>query len=268
MDIIVNGEIDKIPDASIKINRQANYQQHILECLGYGPEHLPMANLLKLYHQLPGRWIIASPVHWEATHNDALITAAGSDLHLSDEESHLWFAEIVNFLKDDGFTPVYYNANTWLFKIDNKPVINSQPLSALLHKSLMPALSALDKSYYWQRLITELQMFLSAHSLNLNRQNLPINGIWFWGEGDFEIPPAKKTIISDDPVLLLINTTRINPLNLTIPWDGDELIIVNDPMQVESSGFREKIKKTKVNWYWNNCSYSVQPKSWWSKLWG
>ncbi len=265
MDIVVNADKKELPTESIKTGRQANYYQNILECLGYAPEHLPLANLLKLYHQLAGRWIIASPVHWEATHNDAMLIAAGNELKLSDEESRLWFTEVADFLKADGFTPVYHDAGTWLFNTDSKPEINSQSLPTLLHQSLMPVFSSLDNSFYWQRLITEMQMYLSAHPLNLKRPNLPVNGLWFWGEGICDL--QSKAIISDDPVLLS-NGSAIESLASTTSFNKDQLIIINDPKQIELCRLAEKIKQYKVNWYWNNCSYSCQPTSWWSRLWG
>jgi hypothetical protein len=268
MDVIVNGEKDEIPAASKALSRQSSYHHRILDCLGYEPEHQPLANLLKLYHQLEGNWVIASPVHWEASHNDAMLSAAGSDLELSDEESRLWFTEVADFLKADGFTPVYHDAYTWLFKIDDKPKISSQSVQTLLHHSLMPVFSSLDSSIYWQRLITELQMYLSAHPLNLKRQELTINGLWFWGEGAFELKD-RRAIISDDEVLLAYaraTKAAISPLTPTTLFSKDQLVIINDPKQV--CGFAEKIKKYKVNWYWNNCSYSSQARSWWSRLWG
>ncbi|MBA3536647.1 MAG: hypothetical protein H0T84_08570 [Tatlockia sp.] len=270
MDIIINGEKDAFPLESNALSGQADYYHRILDCLGYEPEHQPLANLLKLYHGLEGNWVIASPVHWEASHNDAMLTAAGRELELSDEESRLWFKEVSDFLKADGFTPVYHDACTWLFKIDDKPKISSQSVQTLLHHSLMPVFSSLDSSIYWQRLLTELQMYLSAHPLNLKRNELTINGLWFWGEGAFELK-GRRVIISDDEVLLnYANATEsaIIPMTSTTLFSKAQLVIINEPKQIEICRLSEKIKKNTVNWYWNNCSYSSQAASWWSRLWG
>lgn len=265
MDIIVNGDMKELPANSKSITRQPNYYYSILECLGYEPQHLPLANLLKLYHQLEGDWLIASPVHWEASHNDAMLSAAFSELKLSDEESRLWFFEVADFLKADGFTPIYHDAYLWLFKIDSKPRIYSQTLETLMHQSLMPVFSSLDNSHYWQRLITEMQMYLSAHPLNLKRQGLTINGLWFWGEGTFEF--KNRTILSDDPILLS-NNSAIKALTSSTSFNKEDLVIIHDPKQIEDSGLLEKTKTSNLNWYWNNCHYASQKKSWWSKVWG
>lgn len=263
MDVIVNAIKEELPANSKSL--QNNYYSSILHCLGYEREQIPLGNLLKLYHQLEGDWLIASPVHWEASHNDAVLSAAFNELELSEDESRLWFFEVADFLKPDGFSPVFHDAHLWLFKIDNKPNICSQSLNTLLHQSLMPVFSSLDTSHYWQRLITEMQMYLSAHPLNLKRQGLPINGLWFWGEGAFV--PKGRTIVTDDQILLS-NYSAIKPLMPTTFFNKEDLIIIHDPKEIERCGLMEKIKNNTVNWYWSNCSYTNQKKSWWSKIWG
>ncbi|MBA2656096.1 MAG: hypothetical protein H0U70_03830 [Tatlockia sp.] len=269
MDVIINGERNGIPTDSNPLNRQTDYYQNILLSLGYEAEYLPLAALLKLYHHLPGKWLIASPVHWEASHNDAMLVASGKELDLSDNESHLWFTEIADFLKADDFTPVYYDAQTWLFKVDDKPEITSQTLDTIMHKSLMPVFDTLDSSFFWPRLITELQMYLSAHPLNSKRQGLAINGLWFWGEGDFVLKNSKP-LITDDEILLehaAITGENLSPLTLETRFSKDALVIIKDPSQLELSNLTEKIKNFTVNWYWTNCSYSSRPAHWWSRIW-
>lgn len=265
MDVIVNGEKNELPPGSKVLSRQGNYYHNILCSLGYEPEHLPLANLLKLYHHLAGQWLIASPVHWEASHNDAMLIAAGDELGLSDSESRLWFAEVADFLKADGFTPVYHDAHTWLFKIDDKPAINSQSLETILNKSLMPIFNSLDGSLFWQRLITELQMYLSAHSLNSKRQDLAINGLWFWGEGDFKLD-GLRSIVSDDEILLK-HSASLSPLTPATRFSKDVLLIINDPKQIELCELKQQFKKNTVNWFWSNCSYTCKPAHWWSRIW-
>ncbi|MBA2652243.1 MAG: hypothetical protein H0U73_08255 [Tatlockia sp.] len=266
MDVIVNGEKkEEFPPGSKGLSKEANYYHAILGCLGYDPEHLPLAGLLKLYHQLEGQWLIASPVHWEASHNDAMLIAAGDELELSDSESRLWFAAVADFLKADGFTPVYHDAHTWLFNIDDKPAIHSQVLETMMHKSLMPIISSLDSSYFWQRLFTEMQMYLSAHPLNLKRPDLTINGLWFWGEGDFKLEGLRK-IVSDDQILLK-HSSSVSPLTPVTEFSKNDLLIINDPTQIELCFLEQKLKKNTVNWYWSNCSYTCKPTHWWSKFW-
>ena len=261
MDVVVNGESTEAPVAS----SQGDYYSNILLGLGYEPESLPLADLLKIYHQLSGSWLIASPVHWEATHNSAMLRATGKALDLSEDESRLWFDQVADFLKADGFTPVYHDAQTWLFRVDDKPKITSQSVHTLLHHPLMPVLRTLDDSLYWQRLITELQMYLSAHPLNTKRQDLVINGLWFWGEGELNRSKVREAI-SDDELLFEAGLAN-SRLNSETKFRKDHLVVIKDPQHLADFKLVEKLKKFPVNWYWNNCSYSTKSTRWWSKFW-
>lgn len=270
MDVVVNGTKDTVPVRSKPLIGHGNYYSNFLVCLGCDSLSLPLADLLRRYHQLEGLWLIASPIHWEATHNDAMIVALDSELELTEKESRLWFAEIKEFLKADSFDPVYHNSDLWLLKIDDKPAIRSKSVYSMLHQSMMPVLHTLDSTFYWQRLITELQMFLSAHQLNSKRENkFPINGLWFWGEGKFNIP-GNRPIVTDDEELLSLASSTSSPISRLTPatvFEKDHLLIINNPQQIELCNLEEKIKKNAVHWYWNNVAYSCEPNHWWSSLW-
>ena len=54
--------------------------------------------------------------------------------------------------------------------------LNAKPVHHLLNKSLMPELAQLDKTMYWQKFITESQMFFASNP----NQSL-VNGLWIWG---------------------------------------------------------------------------------------
>lgn len=270
MDLIINDIKDEAPSDSSSLHGLKDYYQNILLCLGYEEQHLPLADLLKYYHHLSGQWFVATPVHWEATHNDAVLVAGAKELALSEEESRLWFKEVADFLKDDGFNPVYHDAQTWLFKAEGKPPFKSKSLSSILHQSLMPLLTNLDNSLYWQRLFTELQMYLSAHPLNLRRESeLPVNGLWFWGEGCMQ-KYGKKVITTDDKILQAWadeTGQKMSVLSANSNIQPEQLIVIYDAKQIKLCNLEDKIKKNQVNWYWNNCSYSKKAAAWWSRLW-
>lgn len=267
MDVVVNDSKEHPPAGSEPLVGQENYYQNILVGLGFKSENLPLAKFLSLYHHLPeGQWLVASPIHWEATHNDAMIVATGSGLDLDDSESRLWFAEVARFLQDDHFEPFFHDGQTWLFRINGKPQITSRPVQSMLHQSIMPTLNSLDSSLYWQRLITELQMYLSAHPLNLQRENkLPINGLWFWGEGEFKII-EKRPAATDDEKLLNLGLAEISALTSETIIEKNHLIIINDQKEIELCHLNDKISKNKVHWYWNNLAYSTRATHWWSRF--
>jgi hypothetical protein len=269
MDIIINGITENAPIASKPLSSQGDYYHNLLVCLGYNPFTPPLADLLRHYHHLEGQWLVATPIHWQATHNDAKLVATGRELGLTEEESRLWFAEVAQFLQADGLTLVYHDEQTWLLKIDHKPKITSQSVNSMLHQSLMPVLDKLDSTFFWQRLITELQMYLSSHPLNAKRDaNLPINGLWFWGEGEFVLS-ENRPIATDDDVILrhaASASNSIKRLTAATVFAKNQVLIIHDPQQITSCHLAEKTQKNSVHWYWNNLAYLSQANRWWSKL--
>ncbi|CEK10701.1 hypothetical protein [Legionella hackeliae] len=265
MQIVVNGATEA-PLDSKPLHSQGGYYPNVLTCLGGNALNPPLAELLRRYHQLEGRWLIASPIHWEATHNDAMIIATDEMLELEDAESRQWFAEVADFLKGNDIKMFYHNAFTWLLNIDNKPAIHSQSVYTLLHQSLMPTLNTLDNELFWQRLITELQMFLSSNLLNTQRQNkYIINGLWLWGEGEFA-PVTKENILTDDEILLQIVKQSDNLPKPLIP-NKNSLVFIKYPHQADIPFLQKQTQKNSVQWYWNNLAYLQHPTRWWSRLW-
>ncbi|MFA5960266.1 MAG: hypothetical protein WC785_07095 [Tatlockia sp.] len=260
MDVVVNGNTEEIPKGAISLVSQG-YLPNIVHCLYSEAQNAPLADLLRRTHHLTGQWVIASPIYWEATHNDATIVATPPELPLTDEESMLWFAAVSELLHEDGFNPVYHNSGMWLFDVSNKPPLNSKAIRSLLNQSLMPHLATLDTTLYWQRLFTELQMFFSEHPLNKNRE-IPVNGLWFWGEGALQ-PPPQKSIVTD--MQLLIEAFSINPIQDNTVFTKDSLVIIQDATHLEKIHLVKKLKKQTVNWYWNNTAYTTKSTHWWSR---
>ena len=203
MDIIINSPIENAPKSSVAIPSQNDFMLNVLVQLGQDPICTPIASLLSQYYKLPGEWLIASPIHWQATHNDAIIVAFGDALNLSETTAQAWFTAVSQFLEADNFQLFYHNPTYWLIQAENRPRLHSNNLNAIQYQSMIPALMKLGEAVYWQRILTELQMFLFTHPLNHSRAGQdaikpthPINGIWFWGGG--KINPD---LISTRPII-------------------------------------------------------------------
>jgi hypothetical protein len=268
IDVVVNAVRDDAPVGSKPLLNYSSYYLNFLACLGFNPIHPPLADLLRLYHHLDGEWLIASPIHWQATHNDAMVIATGEALELTEEESRLLFAEVTQFLTADDFSPIYHDAKTWLFKISTKPTISSASVDTMLHQSMMPVLKAMDSTLFWQRLITELQMYLSSHPFNQQRQNkLAVNGLWFWGNGEFRVTTNRK-IVTDDEVLLA-NLSSLGQMSFLMPTAiaKNDLVFVKYPQQIDLSKIEDNTQKITARWFWNNMAYIKQKNHWWSRLW-
>ena len=193
MDIIINSTTSRVGETVPK-----NYYHNILNCLGYPPNHPPVADLLRRYHKLEGQWLVASPIYWQATHNDAMIMACDDALDLLDDESRRWFVALSKFLVHDKVKLHYHDAYTWLIQFKESPPINTIPVHMLLQQSMMQQLQTLDSTLFWSRFITENQMFFSEHALNKARAGrYPINGVWIWGGGDLKARVTRTMVCGD-----------------------------------------------------------------------
>ncbi len=284
MDIVINTDLTSIPKGAVPIPHQANFYHNILGCL-YHPVskkqgtlakadedcYPPIAKLLSHIHNLEGDWLIVSPLHWEATHNDALITAVGHELQLSDEASRQWFDALSAFLAPFNQKLYYHDACTWLIQCHEEHQISAKPVYRLLHQSMIPELKNLDKTLFWQRFITETQMFFSTHPLNKARIGLPsVNGVWVWGAGPLRAR-VQTPIICDDPHLLpLARLLSTHVIQGPLPQKPDKksVILFNHLNLTHRIALEHQLKSQPVRWYWNNLAYLIQPKRWWSRIIG
>ncbi len=268
MYIVINANLDSVPEDSIPMTGQGNFYHNLLCSLGYPSSHPPVADLLRHYHDLQGQWLVVSPIHWQATHNDAMIVASDRELELSDSESRLWFAAFAEFIVPDKMNLHYYDAQTWLLQCDHLPPISAKPVHTLVQQSLTSQLLQLDDTLFWQRFITECQMFFSAHPLNKTRTACPINGLWFWGNGTLG-EKAQKTLVSDDSLhdLAALLSTRVRSYSSSESYTKDSVLLFQDINPEELHTLQSKLQKYTVHWYWNNLAYDSKPKGWLSRLW-
>ncbi|KTD17230.1 hypothetical protein [Legionella jordanis] len=270
MQIIVNASTPFAPADSKPLTSRGEFYQNALFALGCKPDNPPLGDFLRRAMHLEGQWLIASPIHWEATHNDAMIVAAGAELALDDSESRLLFEQVTDFLKGYEIQSAYFSPHLWLLKIDHLPAITSQSISNMLHHSMMPVISEMDKTFFWQRLLTEIQMFLSAHPLNSARDHsLIVNGLWLWGEGAFK-PSTSQMIYSDDDIFLSPphnSIAIVHKLDATNQFGKNSLLLIKHPQRWDLQKLRQQTQNNQSQWYWNNLAYSLKPRGWWSRLW-
>lgn len=268
MDVIINADADCLPPGSTQLVTQYNYLLNLMIAMGFHEENPPVADFLRQIHKLEGEWLVVEPVYWEASHNDAMIAAAGQQLHLTDDESRLLFRDIAAFLAEDGLSLHYHNAGTWLVKVDGKPKISSKSTSLMLHQSMMPVIKGMDDTMYWQRLITELQMYLGSHPGAQRDAGLTsVNGLWFYGSGDFKFD-SSKTIVTDDEQLLAAFPSNMKRLSCDAPRLNHSIVVINDYQSINMDNLLSAIGNQPVRWFWNNIAYSSPRKSWWARLRG
>lgn len=269
INVVIDEEQTLIPKQSMAItHQQASFYQHLLMCLNYPLHALPVAELMRCYYGLQGQWVVASPVHWQATHNDAMIIAQGRELQLTEAESRQWFSIMADFVAEEGMSAHYVDRNAWLIQCDGKPRLTAAPPQTLVRQSLLPHLQMLDESTYWQRFLTESQMILSHHGFN-QKKHYDINGVWFWGAGLLN-PPEPVPILCQNEFLLTLarflstKPCLYQPLN-SLPVDS--IVLFQDLNKKAQAELQWQLKRHYIRWHWNNVVYSTRPKNVLYRLW-
>lgn len=255
MQLVINAATEVFPESAQEVSALNNYHLNILSALYPGEKNLPLADLLCHYHGLKGEWIVVSPLHWHATHNDVIVDGIYDSLMLDELKAQALFSRLQEWMQIEGMPMVYHDCYHWLLQIDNKPPIKSVALPYLLQLPLTPILRAMDSSQYWQRLFTELQMWM--------HQNMPdsmVNGVWFYGEGKLDW--RQSPIFSDDPDLLQHFPNQVNTLqSQTIAAENALWILQTNPPDLN-----KRCQPVATTWFWNNKTYQLPAKPWW-KFW-
>lgn len=280
MKIIINAELQDTPQKSTPIISYKSFWVNCLAALGYNAHYTPVADLLRRYHGgEAGRWLIMTPVHGRVTHNDAMLVQAGDSFHFSEAQSKIWFEEIKQFLAADHFTLIYHDSAHWLVKLPDDGTVSlphSPNIQEVLNQSLMPYLAQLDASQYWQRLLTELQMFMAGHPLNTAQHissgaALSCNGVWFWGGGVLDNIEQAPHFLTDDPVMLdifphgQIWQKRKEGQDVDFAHQ-DKLVILSTADEIILHTLEDFNRSISCDWYWNNTAYRKKRWSWLQRI--
>lgn len=257
MNIVINRDRQDLPAGAELINGYHDYWLNILAATDMDSPCPPAGAFLSRCHGLEGTWIVASPIQWEATHNDAMIVAAGKELALDNDESKRLFHAFAEFTRDDNFQPVYHSANLWLICVDGRAPIQSPRPESIVHQSLMPLLAEMDKTLYWQRLFTEVQMFFNA-----SVPDSLINGLWFWGAGAL----ASMPVSTDDAALLELNLPGVRALSSGSVAEKNQTLVLSNPSEDELNYYIKQTQTQNTQWFWTNLAYQSQAKRWWRTL--
>lgn len=262
MDIIIDAVCTDTPPEIKPLISSGDVLVNLLNCLGYDANHPPLAQLLAKHYQLEGEWLILTPMHWQATHNNASILAYGDELGLDDLASKRLFESFSNYLKPIGMVLHYHNPCIWLLSIKDQPFLKTKPIHQMLGKPLIVELAEMDVTMYWQKFLTESQMFFSSyHSESV------VNGLWIWGSGVLTEKNNKK-IITDEHFFEMAQlcSTSIKLYDPSSSLKECDLLLLRDISALNKT-HQEQLKQKTVFWYWNNQAYAYAPVSWYTRLW-
>lgn len=262
MIVVINSDVGVIPKECKEIPTYGMALLNMLQGLGYDAKSPPLADLLQRKYNLEGDWAIVSPIHWQASHNDALIVAVGDELALTEVESHKWFMLFSDFFAEEGMVMHYHTPDLWLLRISNKPALHAKPAYQLRQCSLLPQLSALDDSLYWQKFITESQMLLASVP-----NNGTFNGVWVWGNSKPSVIPSLNVCADnaffETASLAATRTTLYTP---SIRLKDYTMLVLNDLNQL-SDAHKQELEQLSVSWYWNNLAYQQTKNNWLKRFW-
>lgn len=133
-------------------------------------------------------WLRADPVHLHISRDNVQLM----DSHVLEptlEEAQSIVETLNQHLAADGLVIEARDAARWYVKIPHTEMPETTPLWRASGANVFDHLPAnTDGKINWRSLQNELQMLLHDHPVNaarLERNELPINGIWFWGGGTF-----------------------------------------------------------------------------------
>lgn len=262
MDVIIDSECALIPEETKPLITQRNPLLNFLISQGYEGARLPLADLLARYHHLEGRWIILTPIYWQATHNNAMIVGAGDDLGISDERSRFFFERFAEYLKVEDITLYYHDASTWLLSAKDMPLLNSPSAYQLLNHPLLPELTALDSTMHWQKFFTESQMFFASQF-----NEAEMNGVWMCGSDELIIKNSRKIATNQEfKAFADICSQHVSIYSPTVNIHSYDVLLLNSLDELTDI-HQQELKKAPVNWYWNNTAYSKKRINWFTRFW-
>jgi hypothetical protein len=191
------------------ISEWRNWRKPLLRAFDMLPRGLPIAALtrgLDAPGDADGSWLRADPAHVRADMATGRLLACG-DLGLSDADARALLAPLRPLFGDEGFPIDAPNPARWYLRLPERVELPafSDPADAL-GDDLRPHLPEGQLGKRWLRLMSETQVVLHNHPLNLERQRqgLPaVNSLWFWGAGErpHSVGTRFAQVLSVDPLL-------------------------------------------------------------------
>jgi hypothetical protein len=154
--------------------------------------HAPIA-LLGEDEELHGSWLHADPVY-ARVQRDTMVLHEGSMLEVAPGEASELVAALQAFFASDGFAFRAPAPDRWYVRVPEGEVPETTALAEALGRDTFGLLPRGHGRVNWLSAITEVQMLLATHPVNLAREangQPPVNTVWFWGGG--ELPPSARS---------------------------------------------------------------------------
>ncbi|NOQ69993.1 MAG: hypothetical protein GQ573_07795 [Gammaproteobacteria bacterium] len=128
----------------------------------------------------------ADPVHLRADMDHAVLTSS-ADLNISESESATLCQMLNQHFNQDGLAFLLLNKNQWFVSSKNKIKMKTTSLPDATGRNINFILPEGEDAVRWKQVLTEAQMLMHTHELNISRENsglMTINSLWFHGSGE------------------------------------------------------------------------------------
>lgn len=264
MDVVVNQNAENINIEQLELT---SFHYNILRSQSV-ENPMAFAELLcRLYH-IKEKAIILSPIHWEASHNNAMVVAAGADLLLDEDDARALFERLKDYFEPLGYKMQFHDPFHWLLYGEGLPPVCSPPVYELRGKAMLPLLERLDSSLYWQKLLTETQMLLAQEKINHHRAEkglAMVNGVWPWGDGQLSVRSTRAVVLKHYMPLAKFCYSQVALLDSQTSFKDKDVLII-DNMDALSPQQRHKINKMNCRLFYNNALIIKKKRPLWKRL--
>ncbi len=192
----------------------------------------------------PGWWLRADPVYLHAD-GDSLLLFDNRSLSVTQEEAAALVLELQELFQEHGARLSAPHPKRWYAHFTHDPGIKTHALDKVLGKHIhahLPYAEDVKTARRWRSLLNEIQMRLYASPVNharIERNELPVNSVWFWGEGQCPQQPAARyeKVYANEPLaqgLALLSGTPHEPVPSDVTaWHalsqqpGDYLVVLD-----------------------------------------
>ena len=170
----------------------------------FGLDALPVAPVSLAVDEAPqpGHWLRADPV-FARVERDTLVLHHAAALSITAEEARELAATLRAHFAADGLEFHVPRPDRWYVRVPAGEMPVTTPLPEAIGQDVFRRLPRGSGKINWAAAITEAQMMLSAHPVNVareSRRQAPVNAVWFWGEGCLprEVPRAYERVFASD----------------------------------------------------------------------
>jgi len=181
--------VPELNDSSVIASSTHAYEQALAK---YLHQPIPELGALPVAHhryqfdtdkKAPPHCVCAELIHLQADKDNARLVPMQA-LDVTDDESDQLVEALNELIRHDGLAVLRTTPNHYYLTGMPASELDTWPTHAVANGKIADYLPRKSAAGDWRRLMTEVQMLFHAHPVNLARaarQQLPVNGMWFWG---------------------------------------------------------------------------------------